>query len=112
MSKLIPATTPTNSELLNDLIPAPKSGGRPREVDMWRSSTPFSTSSVRDAVGGPLGRQVYTYFRNWRKDGTWVRIHDSLRQWVSGTGATTESIGSHHRQSKQECSNAEPGCRV
>jgi len=28
---------------------------------------------------------VYTYFRNWRKDGTWVRIHDSLRQ-VRGTG--------------------------
>ena len=25
---------------------------------------------------------VYTYLRNWRKDGTWVRIHDSLRQWV------------------------------
>jgi len=25
---------------------------------------------------------VYTYFRNWRKDGTWVRIHDTLRDWV------------------------------
>jgi len=64
---------------------SPKSG-RPREVDMWRSSTPFSTSSVRDAVGGLCQEtfrlaDVYTYFRNWRKDGTWVRIHDSLRQW-------------------------------
>ena len=25
---------------------------------------------------------MYTYFRNWRKDGTWVRIDDSLREWV------------------------------
>jgi transposase len=25
---------------------------------------------------------VYTYFRNWRKDGTWVKIHEKLRDWV------------------------------
>jgi transposase len=25
---------------------------------------------------------VYTYFRNWRQDGTWLKIHDSLREWV------------------------------
>ncbi|CDN12395.1 Mobile element protein [Richelia intracellularis] len=25
---------------------------------------------------------VYTYFRNWRKDGTWLKIHDNLREWV------------------------------
>jgi putative transposase len=30
----------------------------------------------------PAWQTVYTYFRNWRKDGTWVRIHDSLREWV------------------------------
>ena len=30
----------------------------------------------------PAWQRVYTYLRNWRKDGTWVRIHDSLRQWV------------------------------
>jgi hypothetical protein len=23
-----------------------------------------------------------TYFRNWRKDGTWVAIHEKLRDWV------------------------------
>jgi putative transposase len=28
----------------------------------------------------PNWQTVYTYFRNWRKDGTWVRIHDRLRQ--------------------------------
>jgi len=50
MSKAYPSNLTQPIQLLNDLIPA-KSGGRPREVDMWRSSTPFSTSSVRDAVG-------------------------------------------------------------
>jgi putative transposase len=25
---------------------------------------------------------VYTYLRNWRKDGTWRRIHDQLREWT------------------------------
>jgi len=27
------------------------------------------------------GKQ-FTYFRNWRIDGTWVSIHDRLREWV------------------------------
>ncbi len=36
MSKAYPSNlTPDSFELLNDLIPAPKVGGRPREVDMW-----------------------------------------------------------------------------
>lgn len=30
----------------------------------------------------PLGRQCIPNERNWRKDGTWVRIHDRLREWV------------------------------
>ena len=25
---------------------------------------------------------MYTYFRNWRKDGTWSSIHDRLRKWT------------------------------
>jgi transposase len=49
---------------------------------------PFSTYCVRGADGVLYGRDfppwqtVYTYFRNWGKDGTWVRIHDRLRDWV------------------------------
>lgn len=30
----------------------------------------------------PVWQTVYTYFRNWRKNGTWLKIHDSLRQWT------------------------------
>jgi len=25
---------------------------------------------------------VYTYFRNWRRDGTWAQIHERLRDWT------------------------------
>ena len=28
----------------------------------------------------PPWKTVYTYFRNWRLDGTWSRIHDTLRK--------------------------------
>ncbi len=30
----------------------------------------------------PAWQTVYTYFRNWRKNGTWLNIHDSLRNWT------------------------------
>jgi putative transposase len=30
----------------------------------------------------PKWQSVYTYFRNWRDDGTWQRIHDTLRAKV------------------------------
>jgi putative transposase len=38
-------------------------------------------------MAGATGRlspwqTVYTYFRDWTKDGTWLTIHDHLREWV------------------------------
>ena len=30
----------------------------------------------------PAWQTVYTYFRNWRLDGTWMLIHDRLREWT------------------------------
>ncbi|WP_373530074.1 transposase [Nostoc sp.] len=30
----------------------------------------------------PAWQTVYTYFRNWSQDGTWLHIHDSLREWT------------------------------
>jgi transposase len=32
----------------------------------------------------PARQTVYTYFRNWKRDGTWVTIHEKLRDWVKG----------------------------
>jgi putative transposase len=73
---------------LSPLIPPAKPGGRPRTVDMravlnallyvdrtgcqWRALphdfAPWST--------------VWTYFRTWRNDGTWKRLHTALREQV------------------------------
>ena len=30
----------------------------------------------------PKWKTVYHYFRQWRIDGDWQRIHEQLRQWV------------------------------
>jgi putative transposase len=30
----------------------------------------------------PPWQTEYNYFRNWRKDGTWIKIHDPLSQFV------------------------------
>ncbi len=89
MSKAYPSNlTQAQYECLSDMIPDAKPGGRPREVEMrdilnaifyilcegcrWR------------ALPGdfPKWQTVYTYFRDWRLNGTWVRIHDYLREWV------------------------------
>jgi hypothetical protein len=42
-----------------------------------------STIGVGDREEGdfPAWQTLYTYFRNWRKDETWLKIHDSLREW-------------------------------
>jgi putative transposase len=74
--------------LISDLIPEAKPGGRKREIDMWEVLNAIFYILVegvrwRSLPGDfPAWQTVYTYFRNWRKDGTWLKIHDSLRQWV------------------------------
>jgi transposase len=30
----------------------------------------------------PAWQTPYTYFRNWRRDGTWIKLHDQLYEWV------------------------------
>lgn len=75
-------------EVLAPLIPEAKPGGRPREVNLrevlnglfyylrtgcqWRAMPhdfpPWST--------------IAGYYRKWRLDGTWKRIHDALRTQV------------------------------
>ena len=70
------------------LFPAAKIGGRPRTTEM---------REVMDAIlyltrGGiawrllphdfPVWSTVYHYFRCFKKDGTWIKIHDSLRDEV------------------------------
>lgn len=75
-------------ELLEPLIPTAKTGGRPREVSMWEVINAIlylltQGCTWRNLPGDfPAWQTVYTYFRNWRKDGTWIQIHDKLRAWT------------------------------
>ena len=75
-------------EWIKDLIPAAKSGGRPRTLCM---------RAVLNAIfyvtkGGiqwrmlpsnfPKWQSVYHYLRAWKRQGVWIRIHDTLRARV------------------------------
>ncbi len=89
MSKAYPSNlTREQYEFLSDLIPEAKPGGRKREVDMWEVINGIFYILVEGvrwrALPGdfPPWQTVYTYFRNWRKNGTWLKIHDNIRDWV------------------------------
>lgn len=101
MSKAYPSNlTRAQYELLSDMIPEPKPGGRPREVEMWEILNAIFYVLVegvrwRGLPGDfPQWQTVYTYFRNWRKDGTWLKIHDTLRD------CTRMEIGRHKSPSE------------
>jgi putative transposase len=75
-------------ELIEHLIPAAKTGGRKREVDIWCILNAIfyvltQGCTWRNLPGDfPAWQTVYTYFRNWRQDGTWVSILDQLSDLV------------------------------
>jgi putative transposase len=80
--------TDSQWNIIEPLIPAAKSGGRPRHLEMRQ----VVNALVYVTVGGiqwrllpneyPKWQSVYSYFRRWRDDGTWQRIHDTLRAQV------------------------------
>jgi len=69
-------------------VPKPKPGGRPAEYSrreilnaifyVTRSGCPWR-ALPHDL---PPYRIAFHYFRLWQKDGTWLRIHDALRERV------------------------------
>lgn len=72
-------------DCIKDLIPAAKPGGRPRTLEMRAVINAILYMVVSGCQWRMLPREypawqsVYTYFRQWREDGTWQRIHDTLR---------------------------------
>ena len=90
MNNQIYSTDLTDSQwdYIKELIPSAKKGGRPRSLDMRQ----VINGILYITVGGiqwhllpktyPKWKSVYHYFRQWRKDGTWKRIHDTLRSRV------------------------------
>ncbi|MEP0798770.1 transposase, partial [Funiculus sociatus] len=89
MSKAYPSNlTYAQYEFLSELIPGAKPGGRPREIDMWEVINALFYILVEGVrwralpADFPAWQTVYSYFRQWRKDGTWLKIHDRLREWT------------------------------
>jgi putative transposase len=72
-------------DYIKDLIPAAKVGGRPRSLDMRQLINAILYILVTGAQWRmlpkdyPKWKSVYHYFRIWRDDGSWQRIHDTLR---------------------------------
>lgn len=84
-------------ELLEGLLPAAKPGGRPRSICLWAVLNAIFYVVVqgckwRDLPGDfPAWQTVYTYFRNWKQDGTWEAIHAHLRGWSRAEAGRLES---------------------
>jgi putative transposase len=73
-------------KVLEPLIPKPKEGGRPRTTDMREVlNAVFSIDRTGWKFRAlphdfPLWSTVWSYFRTWRNDGTWERMHTTLRE--------------------------------
>lgn len=84
-------------EYIKPMIPAAKFGGRYRLTDMRQTLNGIFYLTRTGCAWRYLPREyppwqtVYGYFRKWRLDGTWQRIHDHLR------GDVREQEG-HERQ--------------
>jgi putative transposase len=80
--------TDRQGDYIKDLIPTAKTGGRPRSVDMRQLVNAILYILVTGAqwrmlpTDYPKWKSVYHYFRVWRDDGSWQRIHDTLRAEV------------------------------
>src|SRR2546425_11981095 len=74
--------------ILEPLIPPARPGGRPRTTDIREV---INAILYLDRTGGqwralphefPPWSTVWSYFRPWRNDGTWKRMHTALREQV------------------------------
>jgi putative transposase len=80
--------TDSQWNLSKELIPPAKPGGRRRTLDMQQVLNAILYVVVGGIKGRMLPREypnwksVYPYFRPWRDDGTWRRLHDTWRARV------------------------------
>lgn len=75
-------------QILEPLLPTEKPGGRPRKYPIREV-----LHGLQDVLRGgcawrlmphdlPHWQTAYQHFRAWRQDGTWLRVHDQLRERV------------------------------
>ena len=75
-------------DCIKELIPPAKPGGHPRTLEMRAVINAILYVTVTGCQWCLLPREypawqsVYSYFRRFRDDGTWQRIHDTLRAQV------------------------------
>src|ERR671926_1721991 len=75
-------------DCISPLVPSAKPGGRPRTLDMREVINAILYIVVTGCQWRllphdyPTWQSVYTYYARWRDDGTWQRIHDTLRAEV------------------------------
>ena len=75
-------------DVIRSLLPEAKTGGRPRTTPLRHILNAVNYVSRSGCSWRMLPKDfppyqtVYDYFRNWRNDGTWERIHDLLRERV------------------------------
>ena len=75
-------------QLIEPLLPKPGFGGRPRTVDMRRVINGILYLSRTGCAWRMLPKDfgpwssVYHYFRLFREDNTWERVHNKLREKV------------------------------
>ncbi|MBX3061313.1 MAG: IS5 family transposase, partial [Anaerolineae bacterium] len=90
MNKQLYPTDLTDSQwdYIKKLLPSAKLGGRPRSLDLRQVINAILYVTVSGIQWRmlpyeyPKWKSVYHYFRAWRKDGTWSRLHDILRAQV------------------------------
>lgn len=83
--------------LISDLIPPAKTGGRKRTTDI-REVLDAIFYLLRTGCGWrllphdfPAWGTVHYYYWVWRKDGTWQKIHDTLRAKVRQAAGKEET---------------------
>ena len=88
MSKAYPSNlSRAQDEFVSELFPEAKPGGRPRTTDLWQVLNAIFYVLVEGCRWRSLPadvsawQTVSTDLRNWRKDGTWQKVHDQLWEW-------------------------------
>ncbi len=104
-------------DCIKQYIPAAKQGGRPRTLDMRQ----VINAILYVLVGGiqwrmlprdyPKWQSVYHYFRQWRDDGTWQRIHDTVRAAVRRQAGRHKHPTAGSLDSQSVKTDAGPGIR-
>jgi putative transposase len=75
-------------KLIEPYVPKPKPGGRPAKYPRREAVNAILYQARNGCVWRalphdlPSYRIAFHYFRAWQKDGTWDRIHDTLREKV------------------------------